>query len=70
MLAARLKTLIGCEIEIRRFQIRLVAALALALDDGPDVTKITGVGAENSRREQKHCRETIRRHPALHQPVD
>ena len=59
------------EIEIGRLKIRLVAALALALDDGPDVAEVAGVGRERGRGdEQEDSRNTSKRHPGSHKAVD
>jgi hypothetical protein len=66
-----LEALVRCEIEIGRLEIWLVAALALALDDGPDVAKIAGGGREARRgHQQEHSSNTSRRHPGSHKAVD
>jgi hypothetical protein len=71
MFAARLEALVRCEVEIGRLEIRLMASLALALDDGPDVAKIAGIGREHGRGDKKeHSRNTNRRHPGSHKAVD
>jgi hypothetical protein len=52
MFPARLETLERGEIKIGRLEIRLMAALALALDDGPYVAKVTGIGGESCTHNQ------------------
>ena len=47
MFAARSEAFVSCEIEIGRLEIRLMAALALALDNRPNVAEIADVGRAN-----------------------